>query len=367
MKIQLRFCLIIPSLSSGGIEMYVLRFLIFLESTQQITIVVRSNQQGELYEEYKKTKVNIVFMPLGYVSPKKAFQYYRFFKKKRFDVVCDFNANFAGSSLFLAMLARVEKRIAFYRQGSNHFKPSLPKNLINKGHNKLVYKYATHILANSNAALEFFFPYIGENDFRFKVVYNGVDVKKYRLTETKKDIRKDLGIPQTGFVIGHVGRFDDTKNHTTILQVAKQLIEKNRSYFLVLCGRDTEKLQKEVHRLAIDNNVLILGYRNDVPRILKSLDCFYFPSLTEGQPNALIEAMLSDLPFVASNIPSIKECVPEEAKDYLVAPKKIIEAVNLIEDIKGKTVKPSYFEYASKKFDHKKQFLEFENILYYDA
>jgi glycosyltransferase involved in cell wall biosynthesis len=362
-----KICLIIPTISSGGIETYVLRYLNFIESTEQITIIVRSNQKGELYEDYKQTGVNLVFTPLGYVNPKKAFQYYRFFKKMQFDTVCDFNANFAGCSLFLAKLAGVVKRIAFYRQGSNHFKPSLIKNLINKGHNKLVYRYATHILANSQAAIEFFFPYRKENDHRFQVIYNGVDMNKYIFEESKQQIRKDLDIPQNAYVIGNVGRLDSTKNHDTILQVAKQLIEKDSSYFLVLCGRETEKLQSEVDNLNIKSNALILGYRNDVPRVLKALDCFYFPSLTEGQPNALIEAMLSDLPFIASKISAIKECVPQEAENYLIEPTNIEEAVTLIEEIKQNPTKPNYKNHASKAFDHDKQFNKFENILNQNA
>ena len=359
--------LIIPSLSSGGIEMYVLRFLNFIKSTKKITIIVRSNQKGELYEDYKKTGVNIIFMPLGYANLKRALKYYRFFRKMQFDVVCDFNANFAGLSLLLANLAGVNKRIAFYRQGRNHFKPSVIKNLINNIHNKLVYKYATHILANSQAAIEFFFSYRKENDSRFQVVYNGVDVNKYQLKETKHDIRKELGIPQNAFVIGHVGRYDQTKNHKTILQVAKHLIEKDCSYVLVLCGRETEQLQSEIEYLNINTNVLILGYRNDVPRVLKALDCFYFPSLTEGQPNALIEAMLSGLPFIASNIAPIKECVPQEASNYLVEPENLTKTVNLIEELKQMQKKPSYLDFAAKSFDHKKQFLEFKNILSHHA
>jgi glycosyltransferase involved in cell wall biosynthesis len=355
--------LIIPSLSSGGIEMYLLRFLNFIKSTEQITIIVRSNQKGELYEDYKKTEVNLIFMPLGYANPKRALNYYRFFRKMQFDVVCDFNANFAGSSLFLANLAGVNKRIAFYRQGNNHFKPSVIKNLINNIHNKLVYKYATHILANSHSGIDFFFPFRKETDKRFKVLYNGVDVNKYQLKETKHDIRKEIGISQNAFVIGHVGRYDQTKNHKTILKVAKHLITKDSSYVLVLCGRNTEQLQSEIDNLNINDNVLILGYRKDVPRVLKALDCFYFPSLTEGQPNALIEAMLSNLPIACSNIKPILECIPKELHTNTFDPLDFKKQIKVIRMITNSKKRYSSKNHAEVLFDANQQFAKFENLL----
>lgn len=313
-------CFLIPSVSSGGIEMYLLRFLNYVEDTSNITVLVRSNEKGELYEEYKATGVTLKFIPLGYVSPSKIWQHYKFYKAQEFDVICDFNANFAGIPMVLGKILNMPKRIAFYRQGSDHFKPSFIRNRVNKYMNRLVYKYATHILSNSKAALEFFFPYRTASDTRFKVIYNGVNVKDYQLDESKESIREDLGIPKNAFVIGHVGRLDKAKNHDTILKVFKLLQKEDLQSYLVLCGRNTEELIPKLIAMGIKDKTKVLGYRKDIPRVLKSLDCFLFPSITEGQPNALIEAMVAGIPIVASNIPSIKECVPTDIIKSLKKP-----------------------------------------------
>lgn len=323
-------CFLIPSVSSGGIEMYLLRFLNYLGNTSNITVLVRSNDKGELYDEYKATGVQLVFMPLGYISPSKIRQHYQFYKAQEFDVICDFNANFAGIPMLLAKRLDVSKRIAFYRQGSNHFAPSFVKNRVNTYMNRLVYKNATHILSNSQAALDFFFPYRANGDTRFNVIYNGVNIEDYNISESKESIRNDLGIPQQAFVIGHVGRLDKAKNHETILKVFKELQEHELNSFLVLCGRDTDKLLPRIKELGISKKTIILGYRKDIPRVLKSLDCFFFPSLTEGQPNALIEAMVSGVPIVASNIPSIKECVPT---DFIKSLKEPMDAASFKQEI----------------------------------
>ena len=357
-----KICFLIPSVASGGIEMYLLRYLNFIDDTKNITVLVRSNQKGELYEEYKATGVELKFLPLGYLSLSKIRQHYKYYKKQKFDVICDFNANFAGIPLLLAKRLKVTKRIAFYRQGSDHFKSGFIKNRVNKYMNRLVYKNATHILSNSHAALEFFFPERSSADVCFKVIYNGVNFAEYNIKESKASIRAELGIPKNAFVIGHAGRLDKAKNHETILKVFQHLQQEDFNSFLVLCGRDTEKLVSQLETLGIKEKTLLLGYRKDVPRVLKSLDCFFFPSITEGQPNALIEAMIAGIPIVASDIPSIKECFPKKCHKFLTSPLDANEYYKILA-VPSRRSENNLKEYAKKKFDAEVNFNKFQNIL----
>lgn len=357
-----KICFLIPSVASGGIEMYLLRFLNYLEDTSRVTVLVRSNSKGELYEEYKAIGVTLKFLPLGYLSPSKTLQHYRYYKEQKFDVICDFNANFAGVPMLLAKRLDVPKRIAFYRQGSNHFAPSFVKNRVNTYMNRLVYKNATHILSNSQAALDFFFPYRTADDTRFDVIYNGVNIEDYNISESKESIRNDLGIPQQAFVIGHVGRLDKAKNHETILKVFQQIQDEEFLSHLVLCGRDTKKLLPRIQELGITDKTSIMGYRKDIPRVLKSLDCFFFPSITEGQPNALIEAMVSGVPIVASNIPAIQECVP---KSYAAKLQDPLDPVGLKAEIMNIILRnpENISSEEMQRFDDKTNFEVFKKIL----
>lgn len=358
----LKICFLTPSVASGGIEMYLLRFLNYIEDTSQITVLVRSSQKGELYEDYKKTGVQLKFLPLGYLSIPKTWQHYQYYKAQKFDVICDFNANFAGIPMLLAKRLKVPKRIAFYRQGSNHFPPSFIKISVNNFMNRLVFKNATHILSNSYAALDFFFPNRKALDIRFKVIYNGVNIEDYDLAESKASIRESLGIPQDAFVIGHVGRLDKAKNHDTILKVFQEVQQKHPNSVLVLSGRDTEKLLPQVEELGIKEKTLLLGYRDDVPRVLKSMDCFLFPSITEGQPNALIEAMVAGIPIVASNIESIKECVPSQFLGSLKSPLDAQELTNEVLNIYQNKCEALSSE-IKQKFDQNINFQIFNKVL----
>lgn len=356
-------CFLIPSVASGGIEMYLLRYLNFIEDTSQITVLVRSNQKGELYDEYQATGVKLVFLPLGYLSLSRTINHYQFYKSQKFDVICDFNANFAGIPMLLAKRLNVPKRIAFYRQGSNHFKPSFFKTGVNFFMNRLVYKNATHILSNSKAAFDFFFPKRSSLDKRFEVIYNGVNIEEYSLAESKQSIREDLGITENAFVIGHIGRLDKAKNHETILKVFQQLQQEHSNFYLLLCGRNTEDLIPQLEALGIKDKTFVLGYRKDIPRVLKSLDCFLFPSVTEGQPNALIEAMVAGIPIVASNIPAILECVPKPCHSYLKKPHDIDGmAQAVLSQTQGAFNKEVYLK-VKEDFDQNTNFVTFNKVI----
>ena len=152
----LKILFIIPSVNSGGIETYLLRFLRFKKGEFNAVILVRGLKTGDLERDYESLGLPIVSMPLGYFNPLRWLKYYHFFKHNKFDTVCDFNANFSGIPMLIAKLAGIKNRIAFYRQGKNHFKSSFLKRIYNSLMNKLVFKYSSRILANSIAGLNFF-------------------------------------------------------------------------------------------------------------------------------------------------------------------------------------------------------------------
>ena len=364
-KVKVLF--IIPTLNPGGIETYLLRFLKFIKKYDSLepVVLVRSGEKGALFGEYGSLGLPIYFQPLGYFHPGRMLWYYRFFKKGKFDTVCDFNANFGGIPMFLARLVGIKNRITFYRQGKDHFKPSALKKLYNAWVKSLVYSNSTHILSNSKASLDHFFPE-WEKDGRFNVIYNGMNVKEFELDEKSGAIRKELDIPEDAFVVCHSGRLDPAKNHPTIMKVAKQLIDADKNIYFVLCGLYTEKLQNEVNALGIAGNIRLLGFRRDVPQILRSSNLFYFPSITEGQPNALIEAMLTGLPFVASNIAPIEEIIPEDLRPFLVGPYELEDSIKLIGDIKASRLNQdvnTIQKWAKDNFSQELRFEEFYNCL----
>lgn len=308
--ICLNIVFFVNNLDSGGIENYLLRFLLKYHSKfNSIHIYCKSGEGGQLEERFLQlSNIKVVKKRLRLFSINDNIILYRFLKHNNINVVCDFTGNFSGKVLFIAQQAKVIKRVAFYRGSTNHFKEDFFRNSYNKLMNYLVRGFATDILSNSKAGLCFFFPNKWKKDNRYKVIYNGIDTESF--LATKDNLREQLSIPRNAYVIGHTGRYTQAKNHDTILKVAKELVTSHDDIYFILCGNGVRKnLLSQVDKLKLSNRILLFENREDIPLFLNTMDCYFFPSITEGQPNALIEAMVMGLPYVASDIDPIKETV----------------------------------------------------------
>lgn len=354
----------VTTLDSGGLENYLLRFLQYKASEfDNIILFCKGGKGGQLEKQFLALpNITIHKKKIGYYNPKHYFYIYKFIKKNNSNIVCDFTGNFAGLILLQAKKAGVEKRIAFYRGSSNHFQESTLRLLYNKFVKKLTFNNATNILSNSKAAFNFFFPEIWKNDIRFEVVYNGINPKLF--LEENKNLRNEFNIPEEAFVVGHIGRYNAAKNHTTIIQVAIELCRKYEDIYFLLCGNEVkDNLSSIITKEKLDNRIFVQNNRTDIPKVLNTLNCFYFPSFTEGQPNALIEAMVAGLPIIASNIGPIKETVPPLYHKELIPPLSVKLAVNKISEVYLKKHTVILKEWALNNFNYKIHFDSFYRIL----
>ncbi len=157
------------------------------------------------------------------------------------------------------------------------------------------------------------------------IVNNGIDIARFKkVEESRQDIRKQLEIPAESFVIGNVGRFTEQKNHRMILEIFKKVKERQKKAFLLLVGDGEllESIERTIQAMKLDNSVLILSNRADIPRLLKAMDVFLFPSKFEGLGIALIEAQAAGIKCVVS------KNVPEEAfVSDLVIPIDLSESI----------------------------------------
>lgn len=135
------------------------------------------------------------------------------------------------------------------------------------------------------------------------VIKNGIDINKFKnVSKTSKQIRKELGIAEDAYVIGHIGRFTYQKNHEFIVKVFNEAIKLNNKAFLLLIGEGKEKTTIENKLKELNtNNYLILSRRKNIPELLKAMDVFLLPSRYEGLSVAYVEAQASGLPSVVSD------------------------------------------------------------------
>ena len=157
------------------------------------------------------------------------------------------------------------------------------------------------------------------------VIKNGIDFDRFRnVSKTKEEIRKELNIPTDAYVIGQVGRFAFQKNPEFTINAFSELLKRKSNSYLLLIGRGNQEkeLRRQIHELNIQDNVLVLTNREDIPELLHALDVFVLPSRFEGLGIVLIEAQAVGLPCVTS------DNIPQEAYQS-----KNITRLNLNDDI----------------------------------
>lgn len=161
------------------------------------------------------------------------------------------------------------------------------------------------------------------------IVYNGIDTKRFTisgLTQQEAQSRLDL-IEKDAFVFGTVGRLTKVKGQTVLLKTFARVCQKHPNSWLVLVGKGP--LETELRDLAaelnIENRVMFLGYRKDIPEILRAYDVFVLPSFAEGLCLALLEAMASGIPVIASRVGGIPEVLNSPALGITVSPSSVEE------------------------------------------
>ena len=159
----------------------------------------------------------------------------------------------------------------------------------------------------------------------------GVDTSKFFSPAIDRGSkRNELGIPQDAIVLISVGEINKNKNHQIIIKAVSKI--KSNNLFYVICGQGPlkERLIKLCKKLKIEGRVSFLGFRTDIADLLHMSDIFIFPSFREGLPIAPIEAMLSGLPVISSNIRGPNDYSENGITGYTCSPANIDEFKNAI-------------------------------------
>lgn len=170
---------------------------------------------------------------------------------------------------------------------------------------KSIPKYTDYLLACGKEAGEWMF-----NTTEYTILNNAIDTKRYIYNEEKSlEMKEKLGITDK-FVIGHVGRFRQEKNHSFIIDIFKEVCAKEPNSTLLLVGDGPleDEIKKKVYDSGLLGKVKFLGARDNVNDLMQSMDVFILPSLYEGIPLTMIESQASGLNCIISDkVP--KECI----------------------------------------------------------
>lgn len=178
---------------------------------------------------------------------------------------------------------------------------------------QFITKYATKLMACSELAGKWMFGCSKASEF--SVLSNAIDAKAFDYNpQARNALRKELGISDDEFVLGHVGRFSPQKNHLFLIDIfdAVHKLRPNSKLILIGDGELRSMIEKKVSDLGLNECVYFAGTTTNVSSFLQAMDTFVLPSKYEGLGIVTIEAQTSGLPcIIADSIPD--ECIIDSA------------------------------------------------------
>ena len=331
---------VVGTMNPGGLETWLLHVLADAESDRfQFDFCVCGAEAGVYGEEVERLGGKILRCPRsrGLWNFRRSFG--RVLREGNYDVVHSHVLFFSGALLRWAKDEGVPIRIAHSHNADDGRPGTFTRLFYRKVMKSWINRYATHGLAASKLAAAQLFGKDWLSDKRFQTLDYGLKLHPFQELFDRREVRAELGIPQGAPVVGHVGRFDHSKNQRFILDTAGAVLKCKPDIHFLLVGDGPlrPEIDASVRQMGLSQRIHCVGIRTDVPRLmLAAIDVFLFPSLHEGFGLCLLEAQAAGLRCVVSDtIPrevvrvpgSVEFLALSAGKDYWST--RIIQALDM--------------------------------------
>ena len=303
---------IVAVMNRGGLETLIMNIYRKIDKNKvQFDFLVTREEKGIFDNEIKALGGKVYNIPsmekVGYKKYKKNIEQF-LQQNPQYKIIHCHRNKLSGVYLDVAKKMNVPIRICH-----SHSTKSIEESSI-KGVLKYLYKFyiskyilssATHFFACGYEAGKWLYGQEIANK-KLEIIKNGIDLEKFKFNESlRNEERKKLGIDENTIILGHVGRFNIPKNHDYLIDIFYEINKLNSFVKLCLVGNGTLKkqIEEKVKRLGIEKNVIFLGEREDINKLMMAFDICVFPSIYEGLPVTLIEAQATGLKCrISSNI-----------------------------------------------------------------
>ena len=245
---------------------------------------------------------------------KNLIQIYKIMKSEKIKIIHSHMSFYSGPLCMVAKWSGVNKIIVHSHTTSDLRKVGFIRKIYNKLCRKLISKYATIKLACGEMAGKYL--YI---DDKFTIIKNGIDLEKYiNVTEKQVNLlKKELNINDE-LIIGHVGRFVEVKNQEYFIKLAKKLKDKYINFKIVLVGDGNlrSNIKRKIKDEKLEQYFILPGIRENINVFMQMFSLFILPSLYEGFPLVVVEALAGKNKCFISNKVSSETKIIDEMVEF---------------------------------------------------
>jgi len=358
-----------------------------LEKTKYDILVAAGQGDGELFKKLQNIPVRTIQLkwlrrtPWPWETPLSMFEIFNLLKREKPNTLflCSTTAGLLGSlSSFSYKILTRHKVQAIYRIGGWSFLDPRPSwmNKILFWLEKLTAPFKDKIIVNSELDKKIAINYKICPPEKIVKIYNGLDFEKLEFLpkEQAKDFlskNTKYNMEDTKYLIGTVANFYKTKGLEYLIKSAHVLNIKykmlNTKYLVIGDGKQRESLESLIRKYNLEDKVFLLGKIPDAYKYLKAFDVFILPSLKEGFPWIILEAMASGVPIISTDVGAVPEIIKDNINGLLIKPKDsqvLAEKITLILNNRTKAQEIAVeAKETLKNFRLKKMIEETERIL----
>lgn len=309
---------IINSLHAGGAERVVSELARGIDKTRYEPTILCLHERGVYFEALKDTDVKVLCLDLPYkMRIKELLILKRYIEQFKPHIVQTFLGNPNRWGALAGKLAKVPTIVSSLRNCYYN------ETLIQKMFDVFCFQFVTHSISCAEAVKRFHVENKWYSGNKITTIHSGIDISRFSVHKNKHYIQTELGISTDCLILGTVASLIPQKGHKYLIEAAKEVIKNRNDVIFAFVGDGSlrAELEQMVTSNGLDNNIKFLGLRKDIPQLLSSFDVFVLPSLWEGLPVAVIEAMAAGLPVVASRVDGVPEIVVDGETGLLVPSK----------------------------------------------
>lgn len=326
MSTKIKILHILWSGGIGGMEEYITSLVKYFDQSKYEIYLCFLSKKGEIFDEVMKID-NVIFINIkNRFDVIGALKFVRYLYREKFDII---HSHVRGSYLFAGLLSlfRVPKVL------THHLGP-VDSRLYKKIRvfYKLYSRIFQKIIAISNTVREHLINDLGVRDSnRIEVIYNGIDLNKFHKSVS---IPPDLYYIKNSdkYILGFVGRMEYFKRPGLFIEIAAEILKKDKNFYFIMAGDgpEMEKCKGMIDHYKIGEYFKLLGFRRDIPNILRLFNALLFTSVGEGLGIVIIEAMAMGVTVFAVNDGAVPEIIRDRENGILLNntnPKIIAERV----------------------------------------